>query len=71
MSQLNLQANMTDADAFYHALANLYRDSDEERVGIISNRLIVLLANHIGDQAILQQALEIAGQAPETTVEKS
>ena len=63
MSQLTLDPNFSDADAFYEQLTALHKSrqaADSERVNA---RLILLLANHIGDQAVLAQAIEIAGES--------
>lgn len=66
MSQLNLQANFSDADAFFAALADLHREGDERKIERINARLILILANHIGDQAILLEAMRIAAQVTTT-----
>lgn len=66
MSLLNLQANFSDADAFFAALADLHREGDERKSERINARLIFILANHIGDQAILLEALRIAAQVTTT-----
>ncbi|PLW82405.1 hypothetical protein CWI75_11625 [Kineobactrum sediminis] len=63
MSRLITDNNFTDPDAFYAALANLYRDRSETENEVVNARLILLLANQVGDQRILQEALSIAGQA--------
>lgn len=62
MSSLITDNNFTDADAFYAALADVHRDRSEADSAAINARLILLLANQIGDQNILEQALAIAGQ---------
>lgn len=62
MSELNLEANFSDADAFYAALAELHRDRKPEVSEQINARLILLLANQVGEQGILEQALAIAGR---------
>ena len=66
MSQLNLQANFSQADAFFAALADLHREGDERKSERINARLILILANHIGDQAILLEAMRIAAQVTTT-----
>jgi hypothetical protein len=63
MSELKLEPNFSDADAFYAALAEAHRDLEPEVSEKINARLILLLANQVGDQEILEQALAIAGQA--------
>lgn len=66
MSALNLQANFSDADAFFAALADLHREGNERKSERINARLILILANHIGDQAILLEAMRIAAQVTTT-----
>lgn len=63
MPRLELDPNFTDPDAFYAALTELHRECSEAESERINARLILLLANHIGDQQVLEQALAIAGQA--------
>ena len=62
MSELNLEPNFTDPDAFYAALADLHRDRSPQDSEKINARLILLLANQVGDQRILAQAMVTAGQ---------
>ncbi len=63
MPRLELNPNFTDPDAFYAALTEAHRERSEEQSERINARLILLLANHIGDQQVLEEALAIAGQA--------
>jgi hypothetical protein len=67
MSKLNLEANFSDADAFYAALADIHRDRSPQDSEKINARLILFLANQVGDQTILEQALAIAGQIDSET----
>lgn len=62
MSELNLDPNFSDPDAFYAALADLHRERTPQDSETINARLILLLANQVGDQRILDQAMVIAGQ---------
>ncbi|MEM6584103.1 MAG: DUF2783 domain-containing protein [Pseudomonadota bacterium] len=62
MSSLQLEPNFTDPDAFYAALADIHRDKTPAASEKINARLILLLANQVGDQAILEQALAIASE---------
>ncbi|MFO7549856.1 MAG: DUF2783 domain-containing protein [Haliea sp.] len=62
MSTLITDSNFTNADAFYAALAEIHRDRSDAESAAINARLILLLANQVGDQHILEQALAIAGQ---------
>ncbi|MBA2777949.1 DUF2783 domain-containing protein [Billgrantia kenyensis] len=63
MPRLELNPNFTDPDAFYAALTELHRERSEAESERINARLILLLANHVGDQQVLEEALAIAGQA--------
>ncbi|MDT8321322.1 MAG: DUF2783 domain-containing protein [Xanthomonadales bacterium] len=62
MSKLITDNNFSDPDAFYAALAELHRDRSDAESEVINARLILLLANQVGDQQILREALSIAGR---------
>lgn len=47
-------------DDFYEALIGMHRDLSEEDSQRVNSRLILLLANHIGDLEVLQQAMDSA-----------
>ena len=47
-------------DDFYEALIETHRDLSEEQSALLNAKLILLLANHIGDIAILRSALQLA-----------
>jgi hypothetical protein len=47
-------------DDFYEALIEMHRGLDDEQSEQANARLILLLANHIGDIDVLRQALRIA-----------
>lgn len=63
MTELELQPNFSDADAFYEQLTALHKSRDGKDSERVNARLILLLANHIGEQGILEQAMQIAGEA--------
>ena len=60
MSQLITQANLAHPDDFYSQLLAAHSDRDPATSAAINTRLILLLANHIGDHQILNQALAAA-----------
>jgi hypothetical protein len=62
---LNTQPNIADPDRFYQRLVELHQDRSEEQSRLINASLILLLANHIGDAAVLEQAMGIAAGAAE------
>ncbi|GGI26413.1 DUF2783 domain-containing protein [Bradyrhizobium guangdongense] len=57
---LNLSPNIADPDDFYAELINSQRDLDEEQALRMNARLILLLANHIGDRTVLAEAIACA-----------
>lgn len=54
------QANIADPDAFYNALAVAYEGMSEAASADYNARLILLLANQIGDNAVLMQCIGAA-----------
>lgn len=47
-------------DDFYEALIEAHRDLDDEQSQRLNARLILLLANHVGDLKVLREALDAA-----------
>lgn len=62
--KLNTEPNIERPDDFYEALIDLHRDLTEEQSRQLNARLILLLANHIGDMDVLAEALEVAAEEP-------
>ena len=50
-------------DDFYEALIEAHRDRDNAASQALNARLVLLLANHIGAQSVLLQALQEIGRA--------
>ncbi len=62
---LNTQAHMASYDDFYEALLNAHQDLSTEDSHALNARLVLLLSNHIGDMAVLTEALRLArGSSP-------
>ena len=57
---LILTPNLADPDGFYAELIGAQRDLSEEESLRATARLVLLLANHIGDRAILSEAIRLA-----------
>ena len=57
---LNLKANLSDPDGFYNELIQAHDGLSKEQSDALNARLILTLANHIGDRDVLSQALEAA-----------
>ncbi|NMM26635.1 MAG: DUF2783 domain-containing protein [Glaciimonas sp.] len=47
-------------DDFYEVLIESHRDLSDEQSALLNAKLILLLANHIGDIATLRTALQLA-----------
>ena len=66
MTQLRTAPRLAEPDEFYAALMEAHRGLDETASRKLDAKLILLLANHIGDMTVLRQALAIAqGAKPE------
>ena len=59
---LNTEPNLAQPDDFYSALLALHDGRSSEESERINARLILLLANHIGDSVVLREALERAAE---------
>lgn len=57
---LNLEPNICDPDGFYDALLAVHHGLSKEESDALNARLILILANHIGDRAVLDAALYVA-----------
>ena len=57
---LNLTPNIPDPDGFYDELLNAHDGLGKEESEAFNARLILILANHIGDRATLSEALKAA-----------
>jgi len=57
---LNTEPNLAAPDDFYEALIEMHRDLTPEQSAAVNARLILLLANHIGDTDVLAQAMQRA-----------
>ena len=62
MPKLVTTPNIDRPDDFYAALLALHEGRSKEESDAVNARLILLLANHIGDMDVLREALDAAGQ---------
>ena len=60
MAQLITDNRFSSPDDFYEVLIDTHRDLTPEQSEKVNAKLILLLANHIGDMEALRQAMEIA-----------
>lgn len=57
---LSLNPNLPDPDGFYDELLGAHDGLTKEQSDALNARLVLILANHIGDRDVLTQALEAA-----------
>lgn len=57
---LNLNPNLPAPDDFYEALLTTHEGLSKDDSDAYNARLILILANHIGDPDVLRQALDAA-----------
>ena len=61
---LEINPNIQDPDGFYQELIDSQRDMSEAEAELMNCKLVLLLANHIGDRDVLREAIRRAGGAP-------
>jgi hypothetical protein len=69
MAGLNVDLNLAAPDDFYATLVELHRGLTDEQSELVNARLILLLANHIGDAEVLREAMRRAREGIEPTGE--
>lgn len=60
MPKLNTAPNLPDADAFYARLIAWHEGRSEAESHKLNAKLVLVLANHIGDPAVLAEAMTLA-----------
>jgi hypothetical protein len=60
MQSLNTEPNIDEPDEFFAELLAVHEDVSPSESEAVNSRLILILANHIGDRAVLTRALELA-----------
>jgi hypothetical protein len=60
VKKLHTEPRLADPDDFYAALIELHRGLSDEEARLVDAKLILLLANHIGDADVLREAMEAA-----------
>lgn len=61
---MNTTLNFQDADSFYEQLLDAHADLDRDASELLNARLILLLANQIGDAQVLQDCIAAAQRMP-------
>lgn len=58
--KLNIDPNLANADDFYAKLIDCHEGLSKEESDGLNARLILILANHIGDIKVIEEALTLA-----------
>jgi hypothetical protein len=62
---LNVDFNLESPDDFYATLIELHRGLSDEQSELVNARLILLLANHVGDMEAVREAMQRAREGIE------
>jgi hypothetical protein len=57
---LQRQPRIADPDSFYEELIASQRDLSDEQSNLMLAKLVLILANHIGDRQVLREAIDLA-----------
>lgn len=60
MSKLNTMPNLVRPDDLYERLIRLHDGLSDVESAVVNAKLILLLANHIGDLEVIQQSIALA-----------
>lgn len=63
MSELILTPNLDGVDEVYEALVRMHEGLTEAESLKVWAKLVLTLANHIGDRAVIEQAIAVARPA--------
>jgi hypothetical protein len=58
--KLVTENRLPDPDAAYRALVSAHRGLDEAQSAALNTRLVLILANHIGDPRVIEEAIAFA-----------
>jgi hypothetical protein len=60
MAMLNTEPNLNSPDDFYERLIGMHRGLSDADSALVNAKLVLLLANHIGDPDVLDAAMAAA-----------
>jgi hypothetical protein len=64
MNGMKTDLNLQDADGFYEQLLDAHAGLTAEESQLLNARLVLLLANQVGDPAVLARCVEAARNMP-------
>jgi hypothetical protein len=69
MATLNIEPNLAQPDDFYERLIDAHRGLSRDQSEQVNCKLILLLANHVGDATVLDEALSRARAGVASSIE--
>ena len=63
MTALVTENRLADPDRTYRALIEAHRGLSDEDSAALNSRLLLILANHIGEHAVIEEAIALAKQS--------
>ncbi|MBK8008543.1 MAG: DUF2783 domain-containing protein [Rhizobiales bacterium] len=63
MTALKTESSFPNPDAAYETLVEAHRGVSEADSAALNARLVLILSNHIGDLAVLKEAIALAKKA--------
>ena len=68
MPELRTESRLPDPDQAYRMLIEAHRGLSDEESAALNTRLVLILANHLGDARVLEESIALAkrAQAPQT-----
>ena len=70
MTKLRTDPNIVDPDGFYAELLEMHEGRDKAESDAINARLVLILANHIGDRGVLSAAFAAAAGPTRYSIKK-
>lgn len=67
MTRLRTDPNLDDPDGFYEELLSLHEGRSKAESDAVNARLVLILANHIGDRQVLREAFRAAASPTAAT----
>ena len=62
MAALDTASRFPDPDRAYRVLIEAHRGLSDAESALLNTRLVLILANHIGDLGVLEEAIALAKQ---------
>jgi Protein of unknown function (DUF2783) len=62
---MKTQLNFQDADGFYEQLLDAHQGLSPEQSELLNARLVLILANQVGDKSVLEECIQTAHHCPQ------